>query len=108
MKALVLILSIIILGLSCLPCTDGKDVAWRSEGKYTQAVVVQSAGDTPHSDFCTPFCSCSCCGVQISSVKMTGIEVDLPIYKLTHNDTYLASPLTPLPAIIWQPPQLHA
>lgn len=107
MKLLALILSIIILGLSCLPCTDGKDNVWKGEGKTTQTIVAQLTGDTPHSDFCNPFCSCSCCGVQISSVKMAGIEVSLPIYKLTHNDTYVTSPLTPLPTIIWQPPQLH-
>ncbi|MBE7170489.1 MAG: hypothetical protein INR73_07860 [Williamsia sp.] len=108
MKALTFILSIIILGLSCLPCTDGNGIAWKSEGKNTQQVVAQLAPDTPHSDFCNPFCSCSCCGVQISGIKLPSFQMDLPVYTLRHSDTYLASPLALLPAIIWQPPQLHA
>lgn len=105
MRALAFILSFVILGLSCLPCTDGKDAVLK-DGNSAVVVSAQINGNESHSDFCNPFCSCSCCGIQLSHAKAVSLTPELPGYNIKHSDSYISSIITPLPAIIWQPPQL--
>lgn len=108
MKSASIILSFILLVLSCLPCADAdKDVIVDAAGK-----VVAHTDDHSkelHTDLCSPFCICNCCGAQIlnftptlvfevASVPAEYIEKPQIIY-----NSNLASQFS---GGIWQPPQL--
>lgn len=58
MKLLTIILAIIALTLSSIPCSD----------EAIEVIdTVQTDNNSEHSDDnCTPFCSCICCGAVVS------------------------------------------
>lgn len=69
-KCLTVVYAIYVLCLSFVPCSDG----FMSHNHDTNGIVEvhnhsHSEGeDDSHVDLCTPFCSCSCCGISIIKV----------------------------------------
>lgn len=106
MKFLVIILSLYITLLACTPCVDGDGVTFAS--------TEVAAKDVDHShdhtnDSCTPFCICSCCGIQVLNytqpitynpmvITRPAAVKETPSYKSQFISGYFGS--------IWQPPQL--
>nr|WP_294921694.1 DUF6660 family protein [uncultured Flavobacterium sp.] len=107
MKITNIILSLIILIISCMPCAD------KETNNNVQDPVLFSAMEMDHShdkqsDMCSPFCICNCCGVQVLSyapaitfefplpAKM--IKSALPSYTSVFASNFFGS--------IWQPPQI--
>ena len=66
MRIIPFILSIYVLALSIIPCSDSitcSDDDYNVELSQTE----HSINHSDHHDFCTPFCTCACCGTLVSA-----------------------------------------
>ncbi len=107
MKFITILLSVLLLSLSCLPCADKKV----NSSDKTSVVFTSNQGDHSHDneiDLCTPFCMCSCCGSLVVSyiapnainfpIVTSSIKSAVPSYKSILSANFYGS--------IWQPPQI--
>ena len=63
MKLISYILSIYMLVLALVPCSDGIDFIHGNCDSSTEiADNSHNHSDHDHQDLCTPFCTCTCCG----------------------------------------------
>lgn len=112
-KWLWLILSLYLLGLSVMPCADETQLPVYEPGIGPYLSTVHTASETSHPhehDACSPFCSCVCCAVTITTVSRFLYSL-LPTVEILPTDAvsfhyvsaYLADPLF----AIWQPPKVR-
>ncbi|RTY67134.1 DUF6660 family protein [Flavobacterium sp. LB2P53] len=105
MKLTNIILSIVLLLLSCMPCADKDQI-----GSFEKVTEIHNAKQNQNKDACSPLCVCNCCGCQgfaynticvynLFSVK-TIIDKKTPAYKSILTSNFYGS--------IWQPPQINA
>jgi hypothetical protein len=100
-------LSIYLIVLSCLPCTD---LEAKSAVHSSQEIllIADNHSHEKNSDSCSPFCVCNCCGGQgftyiidynwnFNSVNAI-IDKKTPEYKSILTSNFYGS--------IWQPPQI--
>jgi len=103
-KILAIIVSIITISFSALPCDDEVVI-----GAQQTAVISQGSDleNNAHIDLCSPFCSCACCTINISEpTRHTEILIypiipakELrPFYKVSFFNNYFSK--------IDQPPQV--
>ena len=108
MKILLFIVGLVILGLGCLPCGDHSV----QSQIYMNSDNTISASDQPtknfHLDFCSPFCSCSCCSTIIVSSKIAAINLKTEPFVISYTDGYRITSIMSVALPIWQPPQLNA
>ena len=106
MKFSALILSFIVLVMSCMPCRD--DVVVRSgKNKIELAKSSNSQQENHNSDACSPFCICSCCvGVNFYFTQFSGDNI--VFYNTEHISAFIPSSVRKVALPIWQPPQLAA
>jgi hypothetical protein len=104
------ILAIIMLVLSCIPCSDAEGLAMEQTSVSTTAPPpTEQPGKTgqDHKDLCSPFCQCSCCAVAYALPVSFVPEV---VVKIAITEKVFASYLQQQPVgialPIWQPPQL--
>lgn len=59
-------MSVILLALSFVPCTDTM-----TANQNIQITTFHQDGQSHshHSDFCSPLCSCNCCGTVIAQIE---------------------------------------
>ncbi len=111
MKWLSTLLIVYVMGLSMVPCSD--PIASAAGEVHTASSLDghgQHAHEKPHDhtqDNCTPFCTCSCCGISLTIADFRMLRIGVPFeslspekilekeYSLVSN--YLGN--------IWQPPQ---
>ena len=96
MKFITLILSLLVMALTLVPCSD------------TPCDTEKTHTHEQHDDQCTPFCTCVCCGAQTQvpqypftyshSPIITYISLSLPQYNSTYTPGFHHS--------IWQPPKI--
>ncbi|HVD97251.1 MAG TPA: DUF6660 family protein [Cytophagaceae bacterium] len=101
MRLFAFVLSLFILVLSTVPCSDDHEQAQPSTGL--------SDNHSDHEqDSCTPFCSCSCCGIG-------GIVLSTPVFSVTLHTVQTSSPSSSHYSFdfissyfysFWQPPKL--
>lgn len=109
MKWLNIILSIYLIILSCMPCTDdvvNVDVSNSSHSELTLNHENHSHDDK--EDTCPPFCICNCCGIQVMTYSAI-VTFDFPFTfkKIQPKHTFYKSTLSSsFFGRIWQPPQL--
>ncbi|MCX6213896.1 DUF6660 family protein [Spirosoma sp.] len=111
MKSLVcLLLSLHLLVLSVLPCTEAIPYD-QSSHQYTITLSThhQPVGSFSDGDLCTPFCSCSACPASVTAPPAPLMPLEptvayLPLFSTRF--AYLPSRPTSFPLHIWQPPQL--
>ena len=102
MKIFAYIFSIYILTLTAIPCVDLPE-----ENAMLKTVNI-SDSTTNHqneNDYCSPFCSCSCCVTPIIYQVFTVEFKCYPIVQAFHpeiNSIFISSPCY----TIWQPPKL--
>ena len=107
MKLTSVILSLVFLILSCLPCADLKvNNSAHITTEFTSNHEKHSTDN--HNDLCSPFCICSCCGSVIASyshpiiiktpIRSKVIKAQLPTYKSILHSNFYGS--------IWQPPKI--
>lgn len=106
MRLFVSILSFVMLGLSCLPCSDMKLFAKNHASLSLENVKSHTDNQNICKDLCNPFCSCACCGTTQVNQKASAFDLqvpkELPSYSIMYSEPYLVSIAIP----IWQPPQL--
>ncbi|SDK17063.1 DUF6660 family protein [Flavobacterium noncentrifugens] len=105
MKWIAILLSLYISLLACKPCADGETISGNS-----QSIALKKATHSHENqeDSCSPFCICSCCGVQIFhfaqpvvyhfATVLPVIKTQIPFYKTSFISGYFGS--------VWQPPQI--
>ena len=108
MKILVFILSFIMLGLSCLPCSDKNAFLASSQTSVENTISTNQHHQNDHQDLCNPFCSCSCCGVTQVNPKVSSFEFEIVKPASSYTDSYLSASTITIALPIWQPPQLKA
>jgi len=104
-KLLTVFLAFYIILLACKPCADGETLSVNQ--KQTASKTTGHSQDH-HEDSCSPFCICSCCGVQILNFSQpvayqfvkafADIKTPVPSYKSALISGYFGS--------VWQPPQI--
>ena len=63
MRITAIILSILIMVLSCIPCDDVIAQTIRSSNKTEQSQAPRQHDEPGDLDLCSPFCHCACCAV---------------------------------------------
>jgi hypothetical protein len=95
-----------------MPCTDIHDVS-TSESTIVANISTNSHSNCPHEteqDFCSPFCTCNCCGqlfTEAKFVKFTSFEpILLRFFKEKSTFSYLAKWSNCDLKEFFQPPQV--
>ena len=102
MKFIALILSIYILTLNLVPCEDSVVI-----DNKTQTEISQPAGDDHQhqdSDFCSPFCICQCCHINVIQYQFTDTKLEINNIS-TQDFFYLSGTEKDFATSILQPPQ---
>lgn len=104
MKLTAVILSIVILVLSFVPCAD--TMISRQEFQTISTSHQDNHGHN-HSDFCSPLCSCSCCGTVVAQIEEELFFEDFPENEFSTDETFFRQNI---PAAIyysiWEPPKI--
>lgn len=102
-----LLMSVYVLLLSVLPCTD-VGLPIRDSNQPTQVTADHHTHDTdrPVGDQCSPFCSCTCCGTVGVQSPVFAFDFAEP-QPVAHSVPTLTPAFLPSVALsTWQPPQL--
>ncbi len=108
MKWFCRLLSIYLMTLACLPCSDGGHAHDDHEGESI-SLMEDSSQDTEHrdcNDFCTPFCQCTCCGLTVLNSKQAA-STSKALYApdVRTNDFYYQAPFSSAhPSALFRPP----
>lgn len=105
------ILSILFLGISVLPCTDGMEQE-HLEGDIAVEHVTHSHADAEHEhedhgdheDGCSPFCSCSCCGIAITMPPIGEEQRKVDHALNDHRSIWIEDISIEVHSDIWHPP----
>lgn len=103
MKILSVIMSVIILALSFVPCADNNSVNQSQEISLHQ----DSDNHQHHSDFCSPLCVCSCCGTIVAQIEGQA-DFEIKTYEIYSSQENLLKPRFPsdISFSIWEPPKI--
>ena len=103
MKFITIILSLLILGLSIKPCSDGNN----TEDQHQEEISAEHNHQNDSDDTCPITCICNCCGMSITyePIKTFNLKLNIEI------STELISTYQPIYRFnflsnIWQPPQV--
>lgn len=105
MKFLLYILSLHVLMLSFMPCTDEEDKASGKEQVSAVAGLQQQGQQDYHEDLCSPLCSCQCCHTHYQ-VYSLNISENLPLPEAKQNTLYTNNFSSSPSCSIWQPPKV--
>lgn len=106
MKFLSVIVSIVILVVSLVPCPDNLIV---KRGSSFKKEITSSNSSNEHngtSDNCSPFCTCSCCTASAIYYQFSKSQVEKVIFQSEKYPLYNISFSTEVFYSIWQPPKL--
>ena len=82
MKQFLRIFCLYLFVLSCLPCSDGEHGHDAPSSGGETAIFTTSHDCPTHehcNDFCSPFCTCACCGCFTISDKLLVFQVSPPV-----------------------------
>ena len=109
MRLCSLFISLLILFLSCMPCTDKKTAEKADELVFSQHPSEEH--DHEHgeaNDFCSPFCTCACCGASIMVLTVPTVypekKVEFERAKIT--SLYQSVFISSYNFSFWQPPKV--
>jgi hypothetical protein len=105
LKFLTAILSAYMLLLALLPCGD--EVECMDDERYETAFTNNNQQDHDnHSEICSPFCICACCGQALHVLTMPFFAVK-PHDEVSERIIQYKEPYFEIiPQAIWQPPKL--
>ena len=107
MKILNLILSVYLVFLSCIPCSDTINDVKVSDSVSNSKSTDKHSHETS-DDFCSPFCFCNCCGQTIlnyQTAQLTSFQTAIQEIKVL-NLNYNSSLISVFSGSIWQPPKI--
>ncbi|HUC80348.1 MAG TPA: DUF6660 family protein [Flavisolibacter sp.] len=103
-KGLTLVLLVVMLIVSFLPCADVQASSTTEKTKITESTTDRH-DDHSQQDQCPPFCQCECCSLVSFYLP---VQTDFtPV--IQYHQPYLSQPANAVvqkPHDIWQPPQL--
>jgi hypothetical protein len=98
-------LSFYLLFLACMPCHDTAEKVDNIAQTVVRIYTDSQASHSADSDFCSPLCSCACCGTLMISPYFTQMPVFRAIYgKLKFSSE--TKDTSGFISLLWQPPQL--
>jgi len=103
MKFITIILSLLILGLSIKPCSDGNN----TEDQHQAEITAEHNHQNDSDDTCPITCICDCCGIAITYQPIPIFElvvinqISTEIVSIYHSQYRFN-----FHSNIWQPPQL--
>lgn len=107
-KYLAYFFSVYLFILACLPCSDSSECA--DYAQTSQVAQADTHQDHSHeTEACSPFCTCSCCGVQVPQISFSNplpqpkapVQEETKAYSL-----YRPSACPDFYGNIWQPPKI--
>jgi len=103
-KFIHLILSIYIIALSCLPCSDAGDYI---KNKKASVTTQEKSASGHQDDSCSPFCICNCCHSSgfyktADYITAAAIKINRENTKMEYSPVFLSNFYTS----IWQPPKI--
>lgn len=104
MKAFSFLMSIYLLTLCCIPCSDS------DECKDSVKQEISSATD--HSEHehseeaCTPFCTCSCCAISVYCQSLFVMDLSNEVIPFAQVNDYQDYFIKEIAISIWQPPKI--
>lgn len=103
MKPIALIVSVVFLLMSFMPCSDGMN----KEDSHEESKSAQHNHQEDEDDACPITCFCSCCGMSVTYqiVKEVQFKQHPKISTLVFFH-YQSNYVLDFRASIWQPPQL--
>lgn len=84
MKWFLRIFCLYVFALSCLPCSDGEHRHDARSGSSETATLSEKHDCPTHehcNDFCSPLCTCNCCGCSTSFDKLATLTMTAPVTK---------------------------
>lgn len=99
-----------MLVLSLYPCADVAAQCVSHPSSVSTSVVAEHEHTSEQHAHCTPFCSCACCGMVISSLDIKLYEIDLPLPTQCAPQPLVRHVLqvaTPYCGKIWTPPKIR-
>ena len=101
MKLVAVILSVYVLTLTAVSCSD----MLAAENSQSEIAVTAEIQDHPYNiDLCSPFCFCSCCQTFPVSIENT-IYYFVPVYDKNSNP-YLENNYPNHVISVWRPPKI--
>jgi hypothetical protein len=110
MKHVAFILSLLVLAMSVLTCTDGAtcDNGLVADTHVSSPTHEKATAGHNHSedaqDTCSPFCTCQCCGVSVSLTVFAPHVQKQPLPVVTYQDHYTLNGSQEYHQRIWHPP----
>ena len=83
MKQFLRIFCLYLFALSCLPCSDGEHGHEAAPGNREAAMLTENHDSPTHehcADFCSPLCTCACCGCTTSSPRLATFQLRQPVF----------------------------
>lgn len=74
MKYLAFILSIYILTLNFIGCEDATSI----DNQARTTISQNAENEHQDLDFCSPFCTCQCCQINVTPLRLTIISIPVP------------------------------
>ncbi len=109
MKLLSFLIAIMVLALSCMPCSDTGIFTHGNNSRVTTShtQTTQHIPGEEHQDLCSPFCQCACCSLAYAlpfactpgTWVKAGWSDQQFVSFVSHCPSGIALP-------VWQPPQL--
>lgn len=98
-------LSFYLLLLACMPCHDAVESAGKIEQTIVRSDTDSRADHDTDSDFCSPLCSCACCGTLMISPYAAQMPVFMskPVQVKFPNEIKDTANFV---SLLWQPPKL--
>ena len=103
-----MIFALYITALAVVPCSDLDN---HHEEEINLAENPEHNHDNDADDTCTPFCCCTCCGIQMTIVEYRLIPVKIESGQEFSSEkvkTHITSFSSRYFGEIWQPPQINA
>lgn len=104
MKLFTFLMSFYLLGLSLLPCSDGKECNAKTEARVSATANHQQHEHKPEA--CTPFCTCSCCAASAFYSPLNKMQASKIVFQSEKYPLLDEDAKTDVLSSIWQPPQL--
>ena len=104
MKSFAFLMCIYLLILCCLPCSDS--IECNLPDRYSSSQSDDHHNHSHESENCTPFCTCSCCGLTAFFTPMPQLQICIVKDQSVNYPNFTSFIHSGVYAFIGQPPQL--